>query len=98
MKLKEYKTEIVFCGMFVLLMLSMGLNAGFQSDWGNIVVDRVEIRGINGEKITGKLYLPAEANAANPLPGVLAIHGYNNDKDKERNKRRTRQTQRYKYI
>jgi hypothetical protein len=84
MKLKEHKAELVFCGMFVLLMLSMGLNAGFQSDWGNIVVDTVEIRAVNGEKITGKLYLPAEASATNPLPGVLAIHGYNNDKDVQR--------------
>ena len=55
MNLKEHKAELVFCGMFALLILSMGLNAGFQSDWGNIVVDTVEIRGVNGEKITGKV-------------------------------------------
>jgi hypothetical protein len=84
MDLKKYKAELVFGGMFLLLIISMGMNAGIQSDWGNITVDTVEIRGANGEKITGKLYKPADVNAANPAPGVLAIHGYNNDKDVQR--------------
>ena len=84
MELKNYKAELVFGGMFLLLLFSMGMNSGLQSDWGNVIVDTVEIRAANGEKITGKLYKPADVNAANPAPGVLAIHGYNNDKDVQR--------------
>ncbi len=81
---KKYKAEVSFAILFIIAMLSMGLNGGFQSDWGNIDVRDVEIRSADGRVLSGKLYRPMTATAANPLPGVLAIHGYNNDVDVQR--------------
>ena len=81
---QKYKVEIAFVILFVITITSMGLNGGLQSDFGNVDVDRVEIRANNGEMLVGKLYRPKSATAATPAPAVLAIHGYNNDKDVQR--------------
>ncbi len=81
---KQYKSEIGFGTLFALLIIFMGLQGGYQSNWGKVDVREVHIRSYDGRMLEGKLYTPIEANAENPLPGVLAIHGYNNDKDVQR--------------
>lgn len=80
----DNKTILAFLILFGLTIFSMGMNGGIQSDWGNIDVRTVEIRDDNGRMLVGKLYRPKTALSSNPLPGVLAIHGYNNDKDVQR--------------
>lgn len=82
--MKDHKSEFLFGLCFVLLFVSMGLQSGYQTDFGNIDVRSVEIRSYDGRIMAGKLYKPKEANMSNPLPAVLAIHGYNNDKDVQR--------------
>lgn len=82
--IKKYKTEVAFGILLVLTLVSAGLNGGFQSNFGKIDVREVKIRSNDGRMLVGKLYLPDGVNAANPAPGVLAIHGYNNDKDVQR--------------
>jgi len=65
----------------------MGIAHLIQTDFGNIKVEVVTIDAvdiISGDAlgtITGKLYVPKSATAANPAPAVLQLHGYQNDKD-----------------
>jgi dienelactone hydrolase len=54
-----------------------------QTDFGRIDVDYIKITDENGMAVTGKLYRPLTATEENPAPGVLLLHGMNNDKDTE---------------
>lgn len=59
----------------------MSLAAAIQSDFGNIDVSAWTFEADGGETMSYKLYVPKSATADNPAPGVLLIHGYQNDKD-----------------
>ncbi|MHA2295701.1 MAG: dienelactone hydrolase family protein [Candidatus Hodarchaeales archaeon] len=54
-----------------------------QSNFGTIDIEIVRIADENGDIAEGKLYRPTYATSSNPLPGVLLLHGFNNDKDTE---------------
>ena len=51
---------------------------GIQTDHGNVAVSEGTIVTEEGN-LTYKLYVPASATAENPAPGVLLLHGYQND-------------------
>ena len=51
---------------------------GIQTDHGNVAVSEGVIVTEEGN-LTYKLYVPAGATAENPAPGVLLLHGYQND-------------------
>ena len=51
---------------------------GIQTDHGNVAVSEGVIETDVGD-LTYKLYVPAGATAENPAPGVLLLHGYQND-------------------
>ncbi|TXT58935.1 MAG: conserved membrane protein of unknown function [Promethearchaeota archaeon] len=83
-KLLEKKAELalVIC---VIIMLSSGyLSSGFQNDFGKVDVQEVHFNSSLGDRLVGKLYRPKGVTVASPAPGILALHGFNNDKDVER--------------
>ncbi|MEJ2296780.1 MAG: CocE/NonD family hydrolase, partial [Candidatus Lokiarchaeota archaeon] len=57
---------------------------GFQTNFGSIDVQEIAITNSDGTKMVGKLYRPVGVDSAHPAPGILGIHGYNNDKDVQR--------------
>ena len=68
----------------LLLALIIGIFAcmtiahGIQTDHGNVAVSEGIIVLEEGD-LTYKLYVPKTATAAAPAPGVLLLHGYQND-------------------
>ena len=67
--------------LMVLLLLLFGcmcIAHGIQTDHGNITVSKGTIETDVGS-LTFKLYEPVTATAENPAPGVLLLHGYQND-------------------
>lgn len=69
------------------LILSWILAAGclwtasrIESDGGNLQVSPVRIATPSGT-VTAKLYRPASAGPGSPVPGVVLVHGYQNDKE-----------------
>ncbi len=64
----------------VVIAISAFIAHSVEGDFGNVEVEIVEIDDPTGAVLTGKLYRPKEATAGNPLPGILALHGYQNDK------------------
>ena len=58
----------------------MGIASAVQSDFGNVDVSEWYFE-TGGNVITYKLYVPKSADAASPAPGVLLMHGYQNDKE-----------------
>ncbi|MBN2156697.1 MAG: hypothetical protein JW776_11710 [Candidatus Lokiarchaeota archaeon] len=81
---KTKKAGIAFGVLFLITVAGIVLASGFQSSWGSVDVSIVKINTPNGYTLTGKLYVPEGVDSSNPAPGVLAIHGYNNDKDVQR--------------
>ena len=82
---KDKRIKLFFLVSVVLVFFSGGMAAAFQTNFGTIDIQDVAIVDeFNGDKIAGKLYRPKDATLLSPAPGVLGLHGYNNDKDVER--------------
>jgi len=62
------------CGIFGCMMIAHGI----QTDHGKVAVSEGTIP-LAGGKLTYKLYVPDSATADTPAPGVLLLHGYQND-------------------
>lgn len=68
----------------LLIALLMGITGcmmvahGIQTDHGNVTVTQGNINTALGN-LDYKLYVPDTATAENPAPGVLLLHGYQND-------------------
>lgn len=64
------------------IFVSAVLMAHFiQTDFGQIDVSNVYYTNYNGKKIRAKLFRPISANATHPMPGVVFIHGYQNNRE-----------------
>ncbi|NHJ21565.1 MAG: hypothetical protein EAX91_11520 [Candidatus Lokiarchaeota archaeon] len=81
---KDKKIKLYFLISIVLVVFSGLMAYGFQTNFGTIDVQEVAITHTDGTKMVGKLYRPVGVDNAHPAPGILAIHGYNNDKDVQR--------------
>ena len=82
---KDKKTILFFFISVILIVFSALMSHGFQTNFGTIDVQEVAIVDeFGGYKVSGKLFTPATATIATPAPGILGLHGYNNDKDVQR--------------
>ncbi len=79
--LDRNKQGLLLC--LILIGSSALLAHAVQTDFGTLDVDYIRIVDENGMAVTGKLYRPLTASEENPAPGVLLLHGMNNDKDTE---------------
>ena len=61
-------------GIFGCMMIAHGI----QTDHGHVDVSEGWISVASG-KLAYKLYVPDTAAADNPAPGILLLHGYQND-------------------
>ncbi len=83
-----YKPVIVFAVCIAITFACAGLASYIQSSGGRVVIttgffspehsDAAENLPV---RMAYKLYTPQGADAAHPVPAVLAMHGYQNDKD-----------------
>lgn len=69
-------TVSVICVLFFAFLSRM-----VDTDWGRIDVSYLKIMTQEQKTMTAKLYRPKFANSENPLPGILALHGYQSDKE-----------------
>ncbi|HCC36346.1 MAG TPA: hypothetical protein DEQ14_01305 [Treponema sp.] len=86
---KSFLKPLLVFGICVLItFVSAGLASFVQSGFGSVTVTTgfftpEHSDAANGlpARIAYKLYAPKSADAAHPVPAVLALHGYQNDKD-----------------
>jgi dienelactone hydrolase len=52
-----------------------------QTDLGRVKVSNVYYENYNGKHIRAKLFRPIPGTEKNPLPGVIFIHGYQNNRE-----------------
>lgn len=65
-------------GLILCILGCMALAHGIQTNHGAVRVSESTIE-IDGGSLAYKLYVPETATADNPAPGVLLLHGYQND-------------------
>jgi dienelactone hydrolase len=73
----------VFRLVACLIVVAVCALAAFwvERDFGELEVSRVSFSTEEGPVMVAKLYRHREATVDNPMPGVLALHGYQNDKE-----------------
>ena len=75
------KAGLVFILCLVIQIGAMALGSQIQSDFGNVTVSNVSYQNFNGIPVRAKLLRPIEATPENPMPGVVYIHGYQNNRE-----------------
>ena len=78
MKIKRTHCAVLLAILLVAAFLCMFLADGIQRDRGQVEITEGVIETELGD-LTYKLYRPTGATAQNPAPGVLLLHGYQND-------------------
>jgi pimeloyl-ACP methyl ester carboxylesterase len=74
-------TLFALLGLVTLIVFSVLLAREIETDFGKVQVRMVRFPGELGVELVGKLYVPESASAENPRPAVLALHGFQNDKE-----------------
>jgi pimeloyl-ACP methyl ester carboxylesterase len=65
----------------LILILAGGLLADLTQTAGGIRIQDVRFKGAKGNTMSALLYIPANATAQTPAPGILAVHGYINSRE-----------------
>jgi pimeloyl-ACP methyl ester carboxylesterase len=65
----------------LILILAGGLLAHFTQTAGGIRIEDVRFKGAAGNTMSALLYIPPNATAQTPAPGILAVHGYINSRE-----------------
>jgi pimeloyl-ACP methyl ester carboxylesterase len=64
-----------------VLILGGGLLAYMTQTSGGIRIEDVRFKGAKGNTMSALLYVPPNASAQKPAPGILAVHGYINSRE-----------------
>lgn len=64
-----------------LIILAGSLLAHLVQTSGGIEIKDVRFTGNNGQTLSAYLYIPPNASARTPAPGILAVHGYINSRE-----------------
>jgi pimeloyl-ACP methyl ester carboxylesterase len=65
----------------LILILAGAWLAHLTQTSGGIRIEDVRFKGANGNTMSALLYIPPNATAQTPAPGILAIHGYINSRE-----------------
>ena len=65
----------------VILILAGGVLAHLTQTAGGIKIQDVRFKGAKGKTMSALLYIPPNASAKTPAPGILAVHGYINSRE-----------------
>ncbi|GKQ53214.1 S9 family peptidase [Bradyrhizobium sp. Ce-3] len=65
----------------LVLIVAGGLLAHLTQTAGGIRIEDVRFKGAKGNTMSALLYIPPNATAQIPAPGILAVHGYINSRE-----------------
>jgi len=72
---------ILFSVCMIVLIGATITASRVQEDFGRVVVSNATYMNWNNIPVRAKLLKPVGASAANPLPGIVYIHGYQNNRE-----------------
>jgi len=78
---RRSKAPLVFVFCLMHLVGASLLASLTQRDFGRVLVSNVSYLNYNGIRIRAKLLRPLGAEASRPAPGVVYIHGYQNNRE-----------------
>jgi pimeloyl-ACP methyl ester carboxylesterase len=64
-----------------IIVFSAVMAYSLERDFGKVDIQFVNLVAPTGDTIAAKLYRPVWVTAENPAPGIINMHGYQNDKD-----------------
>jgi pimeloyl-ACP methyl ester carboxylesterase len=73
------KWSLAIAGL--ILILAGGVLAYLTQTAGGIRIEDVRFKGAKGNTMSALLYIPPNATAQTPAPGILAVHGYINSRE-----------------
>lgn len=83
MKINKKKSAIVLAVLLIAVFVCMIIANGIQTCNGHVVITEGfidgDVNGVAAGQLFYKLYVPNTATPDNPAPGVLLLHGYQND-------------------
>ena len=65
----------------LVMILGGALLASAVQTSGDTRISNIRFNGADGTEMSALLYVPANASAARPAPGILAVHGYINSRE-----------------
>jgi pimeloyl-ACP methyl ester carboxylesterase len=71
--------SLAIAGM--ILILAGGVLAWLTQTAGGIRIEDIRFKGAKGNTMSALLYIPPNATAQTPAPGILAVHGYINSRE-----------------
>jgi len=78
---RRIKAPLVFIVCLTVLIGAVVLASLTQKGFGRIAVSNVTYTNFNGIVIRAKLLKPLSASQSNPAPGIVYIHGYQNNRE-----------------
>lgn len=75
------KTVFLFLVCVVLMVGAMALASQVQRDFGRVEVSNVVYENFNGIRLRAKLLKPVSVSEENPAPGIVYMHGYQNNRE-----------------
>jgi dienelactone hydrolase len=78
---RRSKAVLVFFAFLAIFIAAVIIAHLIQTDFGKVEVSNVYYENYNGKKLRAKLFRPIPASTDNPLPGVVFIHGYQNNRE-----------------
>ena len=76
-----HKVIMVFVACLMVMVGAVVIASLVQTDFGRVAVSNVTYENFNGIPIRAKLLVPAKASPDHPVPGVVYIHGYQNNRE-----------------
>ena len=81
MKCKIGKNAIWLIVLVLIIAFSATMANLIERDFGKVEVSIIKIVDKDGNTVVAKLFRPKTATADNPLPAIVNMHGYQNDKN-----------------
>ena len=78
---RRSKAPVVFIICLAVLMGAVVLASWTQKSFGKVAVSNVTYTNFNGILIRAKLLKPLKATTSDPAPGIVYIHGYQNNRE-----------------
>ncbi|WP_076463415.1 alpha/beta hydrolase [Actinomyces mediterranea] len=85
-KTRQCRTTQTSLWLSLLLLIALSLSGAFlaksaDSGFGRVSVTTVEFMTESNTPMVAKIYRPTWVSTENPAPGLLALHGYQSDKE-----------------
>jgi dienelactone hydrolase len=75
------KARLNYLFLCLLWIAATLLASQVQQDFGRVRVKNIHFENFNGLQVRGKLFVPVDASAQQPKPGIVYVHGYQNNRE-----------------